>query len=362
MYIYLPVALTNINVFIPVGLGLAVGILSGLFGVGGGFLMTPLLIMLGIPSTIAAATGLNQMVAASTTGTYAHWKIGTVDFKMGLYLIVGSFLGGLVGVQTIKALMSMGNADFVIKVTYILMLGIIGAYMFVESLFSMKKPARQARAEEIKEPFMTKLFKALPLQTYFEKSDVTHSILLPISFGFIVGILAAIMGVGGGFLLVPLMVYILKMPMHVVVGTSLFQILFTCIEVTFLQAYTNHTVDFILALLLLIGSTIGAQIGASFSRKLKADQLKILLSIIILAVAFKIILDFITGSPMDIHGGKDAIMIENAEALAAQPAIIKLLADMAKNNGALYGIISIVVALFAGFGVGIIFKRGRGGH
>src|SRR5512143_299093 len=139
MYLYLPVALTSINVLVPVGLGLAVGLLSGLFGVGGGFLMTPLLIMFGIPSTVAAATDSNQIVAASTSGTYAHWKVGNVDFKMGIYLLVGGFAGGLVGVQFIKLLQAMGNADFVIKMTYVLMLGIVGAYMLYESLHSMKK-------------------------------------------------------------------------------------------------------------------------------------------------------------------------------------------------------------------------------
>jgi uncharacterized membrane protein YfcA len=290
MYLYLPVALTSINILIPVGLGLAVGLLSGLFGVGGGFLMTPLLIMFGIPSTVAAATDSNQIVAASTSGTYAHWKVGNVDFKMGLYLLVGGFVGGLVGVQGIKILRAMGNADFVIKMTYVLMLGIVGSYMFVESLQSMKK-AKTSEAKPAKESSFTKFLKALPLQTRFEKSGVTHSALVPIVFGGFVGILAAVMGVGGGFLMVPVMVYILRMPMHVVVGTSLFQILFNCIEVTFLQATTNHTVDFILAVLLLLGSTVGAQIGTVFGRKLKGDQLKIILATIVLLVTVKMVFD-----------------------------------------------------------------------
>jgi uncharacterized membrane protein YfcA len=297
MYLYLPVALTSINILIPVGLGLAVGLLSGLFGVGGGFLMTPLLIMFGIPSTVAAATDSNQIVAASTSGTYAHWKIGNVDFKMGLYLLVGGFVGGLVGVQGIKILKAMGNADFVIKITYVLMLGIVGTYMFIESLQSMKKKKVEAvEVKPVKESFMAKFLKSLPLQTHFEKSGVTHSVLVPIIFGGFVGILAAVMGVGGGFLMVPVMVYILRMPMHVVVGTSLFQILFNCIEVTFLQAYTNHTVDFILAVLLLVGSTIGAQIGTVFGRRLKADQLKVILAGIVLLVTVKIVFD-LTLSP-----------------------------------------------------------------
>ncbi len=297
MYLYLPVALTSINILIPVGLGLAVGLLSGLFGVGGGFLLTPLLIMFGIPSTVAAATDSNQIVAASTSGTYAHWKVGNVDFKMGLYLLVGGFAGGIVGVQLIKLLHSMGNADFVIKITYILMLGIVGVYMFIESLQSMRKKKNNVEeAKEEKDSVVGRLLKSLPLQTRFEKSGITHSIFVPIVLGAFVGILAAIMGVGGGFLMVPIMVYMLRMPMHVVVGTSLFQILFTCIEVTFLQAYTNHSVDFILAVLLLLGSTVGAQIGASFGKKLKAEQLKILLATIVLAVTVKIVFE-ITMTP-----------------------------------------------------------------
>jgi len=293
MYLYLPVALTSINILVPVGLGLAVGLLSGLFGVGGGFLMTPLLIMFGIPSTVAAATDSNQIVAASTSGTYAHWKVGNVDFKMGLYLLAGGFIGGIAGVQAIKLLHAMGNADFVIKMTYVFMLGIVGVYMFIESIQSMKKKkiTVDVEAGEKKESAIGRFLKSLPLQTRFEKSGITHSIFVPIVLGAFVGVLAAIMGVGGVFLMVPIMVYMLRMHMHVVVGTSLFQILFTCIEVTFLQAYTNHSVDFILAVLLLLGSTIGAQVGAIFGRKLKADQLKILLAGIVLMVTVKIIFE-----------------------------------------------------------------------
>ena len=290
MYLDLPVALTSINILIPVGLGLAVGLLSGLFGVGGGFLMTPLLIMFGIPSTVAAATDSNQIVAASTSGTYAHWRVGNVDFKMGLYLLIGGFIGGLFGVQAIKVLRATGNADFVIKMTYVLMLGTVGVYMFIESLASMKKK-KTDEVKTTKESNVARFLKSLPMQTHFEKSGVTHSALVPLVFGGFVGVLAAIMGVGGGFLMVPVMVYILRMPMHVVVGTSLFQILFNCIEVTFLQAYTNHNVDFILAVLLLLGSTIGAQVGTVFGRKLKGDQLKIILAVIVLVVTAKIVLE-----------------------------------------------------------------------
>jgi uncharacterized membrane protein YfcA len=301
MYFYLPIALTSVNVLIITGLGLVVGFLSGLFGVGGGFLLTPLLIMFGISPTVAAATDSLQIVGASTSGSYAHWKLGNVDFKMGIYLLIGGFAGGLVGVQLIKVLRSMGNADFVIKLTYVLMLGIVGTYMFFESLNALKKAKRtkmsekaiQAEAKPKKESGFVAFIKGLPMQTRFEKSGVTHSALLVIFLGSIVGILAAIMGVGGGFLMVPVMVYLLRMPMHVVVGTSLFQILFTCIEVSFLQAYVNHTVDFILALLLLIGSTFGAQIGTKMGRKLHGDELKILLAVIVLVVTVKILFDLL---------------------------------------------------------------------
>jgi len=292
MYLYLPVALTSISIFIPVGLGLIVGLLSGLFGVGGGFLMTPLLMMFGIPPVVSAATDTNQIVAASVSGTYAHWRMGNVDFKMGLHLLIGSFTGGLIGVQLIKILRAMGNADFAIKLTYVIMLGGVGTYMFFESLSALRKKKKaEFLPQEKKESAIGRFLKSLSFQTYYHKSGVTHSIFVPILLGGFVGILAAIMGVGGGFLMVPVMVYMLRMPMHVVVGTSLFQILFTCIEVTFLQSYTNHAVDFILAVLLLLGSTVGAQIGAAFGRKLKGEQLRILLACIVLAVAIKIIIE-----------------------------------------------------------------------
>ncbi|MEK6673541.1 MAG: sulfite exporter TauE/SafE family protein, partial [Nitrospirota bacterium] len=202
-----------------------------------------------------------------------------------------------------KILKAMGNADFVIKMTYVLMLGIVGTYMFIESIRSMRKK-RVEDARHKKESGFSRFLKSLPLQTHYEKSGVTHSALIPVIFGGFVGILAAVMGVGGGFLMVPVMVYILRMPMHVVVGTSLFQILFNCIEVTFLQAYTNHNVDFILAVLLLLGSTVGAQIGAVFGRKLKGEQLKIILAVIVLVVTVKIIFELtLTPSLLLSQGG-----------------------------------------------------------
>ncbi|MBU4356178.1 MAG: sulfite exporter TauE/SafE family protein [Desulfobacterales bacterium] len=294
--LYLPLAGNSINILLLFGLGGAVGFLSGLFGVGGGFLMTPLLIMVGIPSTVAAASDSNQIVAASTSGTYAHWRLGNVDFKMGIILIVGGVLGGTLGVYLIKALRALGNADFVIKVTYVVMLGVIGGYMFVESLQSLRqKPVESKRTvtEPAKVSLYTRLVQSLPYQMKFEKSGVTLSPLMPLILGVFVGILAAIMGVGGGFIMVPVMVYMLRMPMHVVVGTSLFQILFTCINVTIMQSITNFTVDLVLALILLLGSTIGAQFGVRLSRRLKGDQLKILLASIVLLVMVQMLVSLV---------------------------------------------------------------------
>lgn len=288
LHIYLPIAGISVNVLLLLGLGLMVGFLSGLFGVGGGFLLTPLLMMIGIPPTVAAASDANQIVAASTSGTFAHWQLGNVDFKMGIILIIGGVIGGTLGVQFIKILRAAGNADFAIKIAYVVMLAIIGSYMFQESLKNLRPQiSRRRKARPEKESWFTACSRALPFAVYFEKSGITLSIFIPLIFGILVGILSAVMGVGGGFIMVPVMIYLLRMPMHVVVGTSLFQVLFTCINVTFMQSYYNHTVDLIMALLLLVGSTTGAQIGARISHMLKADYLKIILASIVLLVMIK---------------------------------------------------------------------------
>ncbi len=282
--IFLPVAGNSVNVFLLLGLGGLVGFLSGMFGVGGGFLMTPLLIMIGIPPTVAAASDSNQIVAASASGTYAHAKAGTVDFKMGLLLLVGGIAGGTVGVWVIKLLRALGQADFLISVTYVVMLGGIGSYMFFESLEGLRRGRPATGSDQVRESAYARLMRQLPWSVHFDRSNVHISVLMPLGLGVIVGALAAVMGVGGGFIMVPVMVYLLRMPMHVVVGTSLFQILFTCANVTVLQATMNHTVDIVLAVLLLLGSVVGAQIGAKASRRLNADQLKILMAIIVLLV------------------------------------------------------------------------------
>jgi len=301
--IFLPVAGNAVNIFVLLGLGGGVGFLSGLFGVGGGFLMTPLLIMIGVPPVVAAASDSNQIVAASTSGTFAHARAGTVDFRMGTLLFVGGILGGTIGVFLIRFLRTMGQADFLISVTYVVMLGTIGSYMFFESLNGLTGRRRVPAGPEGTSGFF-RLAGLLPGRMAFPRSGIVLSPILPLALGTFVGTLAAIMGVGGGFIMVPVMVYLLRMPMHVVVGTSLFQILFTCIHVTVLQSTLNHAVDVVLALLLLLGSVVGAQIGAKVSRRLNADQLKIFMAVIVLVVMLKMLVGLLaTPSSLVSYGG-----------------------------------------------------------
>ncbi len=285
MNIFLPVAGISINLFVLIGAGALVGFMSGMFGVGGGFLLTPILMMIGIPPTVAAASDSCQIVGASASGAAAHFRLGNVDLKLGSILLLGGLAGAAVGVQIIKVLRRMGNADFVIVVTYIVVLGSIGTFMFIESLQSLRRGSMVAkhRPEGRKRSILSKL----PMHMEFPRSGVQHSVLVPFLLCALVGILAAIMGVGGGFIMVPMMVYLLRMPMHVAVGTDLFQILFTCAGVTFMQAMSNHTVDIVLAILLMVGSTIGAQIGARVGKRLRGDQLKILLASIVILVMVK---------------------------------------------------------------------------
>ncbi len=290
-HLYLPIAGHSINMFMLFGVGGGVGFISGLFGVGGGFLMTPLLIMFGIPSVVAAASDSNQIVAAATSGTIAHYRMGNVDLKMGMYLLIGGFLGGTIGVELIKVLRTLGSADFLIKVTYIVMLGLVGSIMMLESVRSLRRRYRQseATATAARPSLYLRMIQTLPWQTRFHKSEVTLSPVLPLLVGTFVGTLSAVMGLGGGFIMIPLMYYGLRMPMNVAVGTNLFQEVWVCAYVTFMQATTNRTVDLVLAMILLAGSVLGAQVGARLSNRLHADHLKILLAALVLLVMIKIL-------------------------------------------------------------------------
>jgi uncharacterized protein len=300
MQIYLPIAETSINIFLLLGMGGGVGFLSGLFGVGGGFLMTPLLIFVGIPPTVAVATEANQIVASSVSGVLAHWRRGNVDFKMGAMLLVGGVIGSTFGVWLFSILRDLGQIDLVIKLSYVLFLGTIGGLMFLESSRSILRSRRQAPPKRRTHNWM----QGLPFKMRFRRSRLYISALLPIGIGVFVGILSAIMGVGGGFVMVPAMIYLLGMPTSVVVGTSLFQIIFVTANATFLQATMNQTVDIVLALILLIGGVIGAQIGARFGGKLNGEQLRILLAIMVLAVCVKIGFDLVvTPDDLFVVGG-----------------------------------------------------------
>jgi uncharacterized membrane protein YfcA len=300
MEIYLPIAGMSINFFLVLGIGGLVGFLSGLFGVGGGFLLTPLMMMIGIPPAVAAASDSCQIVAAASSGAFAHWRLGNVDFKMGLIILAGGIAGGTVGVQLVKILRAMGNFEFVMKVVYVLMLGLVGGAMFIESLRTIRRSRNpEACVLAPSEPKMARLFAKMPLKMNFARSGLNTSAIFPFTIGTIVGIMAAILGVGGGFIMVPAMIYIIGMPTIAAIGTDLFQIVLTSANVTLQQAFVNKTVDLLLALILLGGSTIGAQFGATFGKKLKGEQIRILLAVIVLVLTFKLFLDLVI-TPSDL--------------------------------------------------------------
>lgn len=282
MSVFLPVAGISVNAFAVAGAGGLVGFLSGLLGVGGGFLLTPLLMMLGVAPTVAAASDTCAIVATSSSGMAAHFRLGNVDHRMGFLLLLGALSGAAIGVQIIKVLRASGTADLFITLTYIVVLGGVGTYMLVESLRSLRRGALVPEARVAVKPLG--VFGRLPFQIRFPQSGVHASVFAPYVLCAITGLLAAIMGVGGGFIMVPMMVYILRMPMRVVVGTDLFQILFACTGMTIMHAFTNHTVDLVLALLVATGSTVGAQLGARLSRHLKGDHLKLILASIVLMI------------------------------------------------------------------------------
>lgn len=289
MQIYLPIAEVSVNAFLLLGLGGMVGVLSGMFGVGGGFLMTPLLFFIGIPPAVAVATEANQIVASSFSGVLAHLRRKSVDLRMGTVLLIGGLVGAALGVQLFNTLKAMGQVDLLVRLSYVIFLGIIGGLMFVESLNAIiktrggKPPARKRH----------NWVHNLPFKMKFRTSGLYISVIPPVLVGVFVGILAAIMGVGGGFIMVPAMIYLLGMPTKVVVGTSLFQIIFVTGFTTLLHATTNFTVDVVLAVLLLVGGVIGAQIGTKIGARLPAEQLRILLAAMVLLVCGKLAFDLL---------------------------------------------------------------------
>jgi uncharacterized membrane protein YfcA len=290
MQIYLPIAEVSVNAFLLLGLGGIVGILSGMFGVGGGFLITPLLFFIGITPSVAVATGAAQLVAASFSGVLTQFRRKAVDLRMGTVLLVGGLLGAGLGIQLFNMLRAMGQVDLLVQLSYVVFLGLIGALMFYESLRAILRTRRPgAKVVRHKHNWIHNL----PFKMKFRTSGLYISVIPPIVVGLLVGILAAIMGVGGGFIMVPAMIYLLGMPTKVVVGTSLFQIIFVTAFTTIMHATTNHTVDMMLAVLLLVGGVVGAQIGTQLGGRLKAEQLRILLALMVLAVCGKLALDLL---------------------------------------------------------------------
>jgi uncharacterized membrane protein YfcA len=280
--IYLPIAEMSVDIFLLLGMGGVIGFLSGLFGVGGGFLITPLLIFIGVPPPVAVGSSVNQVVAASVSGAIAHWRRGNIDFKMGTILLAGGVTGSLAGILLFDLLEALGQIDLVIQLSYVVMLGGVGALMLVESgrAILMRRRGGGARRKKHVHTWI----HGLPLKMRFRASRLYISALLPLGIGFAVGILAALMGVGGGFFLVPAMIYLLGMPVSIVIGTSLYQITVVAGATTFLHAISGQTVDIVLAGLLTLGAVVGAQLGTRFGSGLRGEELRGLLAMLVLIV------------------------------------------------------------------------------
>ncbi|HEX9859283.1 MAG TPA: sulfite exporter TauE/SafE family protein [Paracoccaceae bacterium] len=291
MQLFLPIAEVSINIFLLLGIGGVVGFLSGMFGVGGGFLITPLLFFIGIPPAVAVATGANQVVASSVSGVLAQLRRKAVDFRMGLVLLIGGMMGSGIGIWVFARLTAAGQVDLFVQLAYVLFLGLVGALMLQESLRSLLR-ARGGVVTVRRSHVHTWVHK-LPLKVKFRASGLYISVLPPILVGALVGFLAAVMGVGGGFIMVPAMIYLLGMPTKVVIGTSLFQIIFVTAFTTVMHAVANQTVDMFLALLLILGGVVGAQVGAQVGLRLRADQLRVLLALLVLAVCLRVAADLL---------------------------------------------------------------------
>jgi hypothetical protein len=281
MQVYLPIAEMSVDALLLVGIGLGVGWLSGLFGVGGGFLLTPLLILIGIPSPVAVASGANQTLGASVSGLIAQWRRGNVDPKMGAVLLLGGLAGSAAGVQLFGFLRRIGQVDFAVSLFYVVVLGTVGLLMVNESVRAILR-RRQAKPRRLHEHFWA---HGLPFKMRFRKSRLYISVIPPLLVGFLIGVLSAVMGVGGGFMLVPAMIYFLGMPTAVVIGTSLFQVVFVAANVTLLQAVQLGTVDIVLTMLLLLGGVAGAQFGAAMGSRLRGEETRVLLGLLVLGVA-----------------------------------------------------------------------------
>lgn len=296
MHIYLPIAEMPANVLLFLGMGCAVGFLSGLFGVGGGFLMTPLLIFSGIPTAVAVGTGAAQIVASSVSGAIAQYQRNNVDIKMGIVLLAGGIVGSVIGVKMVRILRHMGQFDLFVALAYVTFLGVIGTLMLIESVGAVRS-AQTGKPRAARQSGQHNWIHNLPFKMRFHRSKLYISIIPALLIGAFVGFLGAIMGAGGGFIMVPAMIYLLRVPTNVVVGTSLFQIVFVSAVTTVMQARENYSVDVVLALLLIVSGVIGAQYGAAASTRLKGEQLRLLLAALVLLVCLRIGWDLVVTPP-----------------------------------------------------------------
>lgn len=299
MEIYLPIAEMSVQWIVILGMGLGVGFLSGLFGVGGGFLLTPLLVFYGIPSGVAVATTLSHITASSISGAVTQWKKRAIDFKMAGVMLAGGVVGTGVGVWLFAIMRRAGQMDLVVSLTYVPMLGIIGGIMLRESLRTLRA-RRSGNAPTRIHPVNHVWIHGLPLKARFRQSRLYISIIPPIVIGFLVGAMSAIMGVGGGFIIIPAMIYLLRMPTNVVIGTSLVQIIGVAIVTTILQATGNYAVDIVLAAILVVGGVVGAQFGVRAGAKLRGEQIRLLLALLVLAVALRLLWDLLV-TPADFY-------------------------------------------------------------
>lgn len=306
MTIYLPIAELSVNIFIILGMGAAVGFLSGMFGVGGGFLITPLLIFYNIPPIVAVATGSNQVVASSVSGAISHFRRGSLDLKLGSILLVGGLAGSTLGLWIFVLLRRVGQVDLIISLLYVSLLGTVGSLMLWESVNALRRAARKTPSTTAKKPSHHNWVQRLPLKMRFKKSKLYLSVIPVLGLGFIVGMLTP-MGIGGGFILVPAMIYLLRIPTNVVVGTSLFQVIFVTAYTTIVQAATNYSVDVVLAFVLMVAGVIGAQYGVRVGQRLRGEQLRALLGLLVLAVGVRLAIALIV-TPTDIY----SIVMEGA--------------------------------------------------
>jgi uncharacterized protein len=296
--IYLPIAELSLNVFYLAGIGGVVGFLSGLFGVGGGFLLTPLLIFSGIPTPVAVASVTGQVVAASTSGALSYWRRGGIDLHLALYLVVSGIIGTLGGVATFTALRALGQLDLIISLSYVVLLGSVGGLMLNESLHALIKRKR-GLVEREKLPHHHSWVHGLPLRTRFKRSKLYISVLPILVIGATIGFLGSMLGIGGGFILVPALVYILRVPGNMVIGTSLVQVLSIMAASTVLHAVNSQSVDMLLAFCLMVGGVVGAQFGAAAGRHLRGEQLRALLALLILIIALRFAISLIV-PPKDV--------------------------------------------------------------